>query len=274
MWRYRWWSAAIVIAVLVLSVGAGLLVQPRAQAKATIALATPPSSSVFAAGIQGDASLGRYTAQRAAFVRSDSVVEAVAAELGRTDITQLREDISATPSATSNTITILAEADTDVEAVDLAAAVVAAYRSETDKDVNRLTDAAVQSIEESAARVQESGTASGSPAATESVATTLSELAIQASDIRTSSALFGDGVEFVVAPRTDAVTRPSIPLREAALGLVIGLVLAATAAWIRADTDKEQPANVVTRRSSRPRSRTRNVPAPDPVARSVGERIG
>lgn len=231
LWRYRAMSAAIVGVMLAVSIGVGLVVQPRAQAKATIALATPPAKSVLASGIQGDASLARYTAQRAAYVTSDAVLHSVAVSLKRTDITQLRRDISATPSSTANTIVVVAQAGTRREALQLATATVAAYRSTTAADVKRLTDAAVASINASALHVQ---AASGSTPSN-SVATTLSQLAVEANDIRVSSALFGDGVQFVAAPRADAVTGPSIPLRDAALGLVLGLLLAATAAWLRAD---------------------------------------
>jgi succinoglycan biosynthesis transport protein ExoP len=231
LWKYRGTSAAIVSVMVLLSVGVGFLAQPRAQAKATIALSSPPAKSVLAPGVQGDASLARYTAQRAAYVTSDAVLRSVAASLRRDDITKLRGDISATPSTSSNTIVIVAEADTDREAVQLAAATIAAYRSETAQEVQRLTDAAITSIEASSLRVQAgTGATSG-----KSIPTTVSQLSVEASEIRVSSALFGDGVDFVAAPRADAVTRPSIPLREGALGLVLGLLLAATVAWIRAD---------------------------------------
>lgn len=231
LWKYRAMSAAIVSVMVVLSVGVGFLAQPRAQAKATIALSSPPAKSVLAPGVQGDASLARYTAQRAGFVKSDAVLRAVAASLRRSDITTLRRDISATPSTTSNTIVIVAEAGSSREAVQIATATVAAYRSKTAEEVQRLTNGAIASINESSLRVQAGATATSG----NSVQTTLSQLAVSASEIRVSSALFGDGVDFVVAPRADAVTRPAIPLREAALGLVLGLLLAATAAWVRAD---------------------------------------
>jgi succinoglycan biosynthesis transport protein ExoP len=221
-------SAVIVAGVVLLSAGVGFLVQPRHQAKATIALASPPAKSVLAPGVQGDASLARYTAQRAAFITSDEVLRAVAASLKRKDITALRHDISASPSKTANTVVVTAEADSDGEAVKLAAATVAAYRSETEQQVKRLTAAAIRSIEESAARAEDATATSGG-------SSTVTQFAIAASDIRVSSALFGDGVDFVVAPRADAVIRPTIPRREIALGFVLGLVLAATAAWMRAD---------------------------------------
>ncbi|MGZ4690890.1 MAG: hypothetical protein ACXVJW_16835 [Acidimicrobiia bacterium] len=233
LWQYKWMSATIVLVTVLLSLGAALLVAPRSQATATIALSTPPQDSVLAAGVTGDASLGRYTAQRAGFVTSDAVLTAVAKELGSSDITALRNDLSASPSSTSNTIVITAEADSGAAAVKLAKAAADAYRSETAKDVQAKTDAAVRSIDASAQSIRDG--ASGSVVAQTSAASTLSQLAIHASDIRTSSALFGDGVDFVIAPRADAVSKPSIPIREAAVGFVLGLVLAATAAWIRAN---------------------------------------
>jgi capsular polysaccharide biosynthesis protein len=236
MWRFRWTSAAIVVFVVAASATVGLIVQPRAKAEATISLATPPANSVLFPGTQGDASLARYTAQRAAFVKSDAMLTDIAAHLAgkRRSITSLRHDLSASPSSTSNAITVVAEGDTDVKAVQLAAATVNAYQTETAKEVKDLTGAAVRSIENSSTLVQAEAGA-GSDAVKSSVANTVSSLAIQASAIRTSSALFGDGVEFVIAPRADAVTKPALPIREIALGLVLGLVIAATVAWIRVD---------------------------------------
>ena len=233
VWRYKWSSAAIVIAAVLLSIGAALVVAPEAQATATIALSTPGATSVLAPGIQGDASLARYTAQRSGFVTSDAVLADVAQQLGRTDITQLRNDLSATPSSTSNTIVITASAPSGAEAVRLAGAAAQAYRTETKKDVQRLTDASVASIDQSAANVRNA--AAGSAAAQGSASSTLSQLAVNASDIRTSSALFGDGVDYVIAPRADAVTEASLPIKEIGVGFVLGLVIAATVAWLRAN---------------------------------------
>ncbi len=232
VWRYKWSSAAIVIAAVLLSIGAALLVAPEAKATATIALSTPGATSVLAPGIQGDASLARYTAQRSGFVTSDAVLADVAHELGRTDITKLRNDLSASPSSTSNTIVITASAPSGAEAVRLADAAANAYRTETKKDVQRLTDAAVASIDQSATNVRNSATGA---AAQGSASSTLSQLAVNASDIRTSSALFGDGVDYVIAPRADAVTEASLPIKELGVGFILGLVIAATVAWLRAN---------------------------------------
>ena len=106
---------AIVLGVAALTTAAGLFIAPPARATATIALKTPPSASVLASGLQGDASLARYTAQRARFVRSDKVIEAVAKDLRRDDITEIRGQVSATPAATSNAITIVAFSPDEAE---------------------------------------------------------------------------------------------------------------------------------------------------------------
>jgi succinoglycan biosynthesis transport protein ExoP len=247
MWDYRVMCAAIVVLVVAVSVSAGLLVQPRAQAKATILLSPPAANSVLAPDLQGDASMARYTAQRAAFVMTDNTLNAVADKLAgkvpgkpakkaRKSVTTLRHDISASPSSSSNAIVILAKGDGDAKAVQLASAVVAAYREQTENEVHDLTASAAQSINRSELAVRSDAAADPTVPQT-FLANTLSQLAVQASQIRTSSALFGDGVESVSAARVDAVTSPSLPIREAALGLVLGLAIAATVAWIRADQD-------------------------------------
>lgn len=111
-----------------------------------------------------------------------------------------------------------------------------AYGEETEKQVNDLTDAALRSIDESAGQVR--ATITGSNAAVnEAAASTLGQLQQKAATIRTSSAVLGDGVEFVVNPDESSVSSQQLPIREAALGLILGLVIAGTVAYLRADSD-------------------------------------
>ncbi|WP_299038928.1 hypothetical protein [uncultured Pseudokineococcus sp.] len=244
LWRYRWSSAAVVLALVVLSAAAGLVVGPSAVASASISLTTPRENNVLSPGAQGDASLARYTAQRASFATSDAVLGAVAERLGREELTELREDVTATAASGSNTVVITAEAASPGEAVELADAVVDAYAEQTEGEVTRLTRAAIDSLEASEAQIRDEIGADdalpgeGAAALTSSGATTIGQLRLQASELQTSSALFGDGVEFVEAPRVDAVVTRGFPLREAALGLVLGLVVAGTVAWLRADRNR------------------------------------
>ena len=233
LWRFRFMSFAIVVLVALVSVAIGFQVQPQAQATTTIALVTPPSDGVIAPGAARDSTLDRYTAQRAAYVTSDAVLKGVAKRLGRSDLTKLRKSIEAKPSSTANTVKITTQAKSSKEAVRMATAVVAAYRLATKRDVARLTRDAVKSLDDSADAVSVQATASRAYAA--AAGNTLSQLAVRASEIRTSSALFGDGVEFVVAANEDAVSQRALSVRVLALGLILGFVIAATLAWTLAD---------------------------------------
>ena len=128
MLRYWRMTLAIVVGVTAFSAAVAWGTDAQVQVRATIGLSAPPADSVLYSGVQGDASLGRYTTQRARFVTSDAVIEAVAADLGRDDLTDLRRDIVATASATSNVITVLVTASDSESAVALAQSVVDSYR--------------------------------------------------------------------------------------------------------------------------------------------------
>lgn len=238
LWRYRGASILIIITVSLLSMVVGILIAPPARARARIALMTPPSTGVLSPGIQGDASLARFTAQRASYMTGDAVITSVAGLLGREDITSLRRQIQAVPSNTSNTITVIAEGKTASEAVAVADAVIRAYRLETRKVVERLTEEAIASIEASQNDVMETLGLSSDPEIARGAASTISQLQLKASDLASSAVLYGDGVEFVVEPRVDAVETVGWPLREAVLGLVLGIFVAGAIAWVRADRDR------------------------------------
>ena len=238
LWRYRWMTVLIVLLVASLATVAGYVLSPVAQATASMALSTPPENNVLSPGTVGDASQGRYTSQRAQYVLSDAVLTDVAERLGEGSPPSLRKQLSVTPSGSNNTLVITADADSAAEALALASAVVEAYREQTTREVQRLTDAAISSIRENEQRIRDGVAADDDPVLAESAAATLSQLATQASEIQTSSALFGDGVESIKAPTIDSVSTRSLPLRELALGIIVGLGLASAVAWLRADSDR------------------------------------
>ncbi|MCC6184624.1 MAG: hypothetical protein EKK62_07030 [Acidimicrobiia bacterium] len=236
MWRYKGMCVVIVVVCVLASTAIGFLLTPEPSATATIALKTPSQDNVLAPGSTGDASLARYTAQRARFVTSDAVLGNVGAVLGVDDLNELRDQLEVEPSTDSNIVTITASGTTSDDAVRLATEVTRAYGEETEKQVNDLTDAALRSIDESAGQVR--ATITGSNAAVnEAAASTLGQLQQKAATIRTSSAVLGDGVEFVVNPDESSVSSQQLPIREAALGLILGLVIAGTVAYLRADSD-------------------------------------
>lgn len=241
MWRYRWMCVWIVLVATALSGFVGMYLASPAKATATLALKTPRQSNVLSPGIQGDASLARYTAQRARFIFSDAVMGAVAKEIGEDDLDTIRKRITADPATTSNVINISVTASSPSAAVKLASAILASYRSETLAQVKGLSKSAIDSI--SSAQNQLRAQLANSPAATvdASVAASLSQLQLQASDIDSSSALLGDGVEFVVAPTLGSVETAGLPSRELTLGFLVGLIVAGSAAWTRADRNPEEP---------------------------------
>ena len=236
MWHYRWMCVGIVVASVLLSVAVGFVLTPEPSATATIALKTPGQDNVLAPGLTGDASLSRYTAQRARFVTSDAVLANVGAALGTDDLNDLRKQLDVQPSPDSNIITIVASGTTRDEAVALATDVTRAYGEETQKQVEALTAAALASIAESAAEVQGQITNNNVPV-NDAAASTLGQLQQRSSTIRTSSALLGNGVEFVVNPDQSSVVTSRLPLKEGALGFILGLVIAGTVAYLRADSE-------------------------------------
>ena len=244
LWRYRWSSALLVLLVAALSVVAGSLAGPAATVSASLSLTPPGPDNVLAPGTQGDASSARYTAQRAAFVTSDAVLTAVAERTGRDNLTELRREVVAEPALNSSTVTVTVESSTPREAVELASAVVDSYAEQTQAQVDEATQEALDSLAASEQQVIDSTDAvlPVEEAQQGSVAATLADLRLQASEIRTSSALFGDGVSFVEAPRLDAVVTRGLPLREAFLGVVVGLVAAGLLAWVRADRHRRLSA--------------------------------
>lgn len=229
VWRYRVMVFVIVALATLASFAVGNRTQAVTTATATIGLRTPRSDNVIAPGLQGDASLGRYTAQRARFVTSDAVLSTVADSLGVDNLTTLRRHVRAVPSATSNIVTVTAEANSTDVAVALAQAVVSAYATETLRQVEDTTNAAVAAINEQLGDLD-------TTAATSSA--TAIQLQLQIADLQSSRAEFGDGVEFVVEPTAESAIVPGLPIKDLLVGFVVGLGIAGGLAWLRAEKDR------------------------------------
>ncbi len=231
MWRYRVMCVAIVVATTALSGLVAMVTGGDYEATATIGLSTPGDDNVLVPGQQGDASLARYTAQRARFIAGDEVLGIVAAQLGKSDAGAVRPRVTVSASGTANFLTVTASGDSSTEAIELALAVVDAYAAQTARQVDDLTRAAVESLQ---VQLDELAAAGDDPSSEAAAADVKLEIAQR----QATQAVFGDGVEFVVEPTTDTVAAPGLPVRELALGLVLGLALAATAAWARADRNR------------------------------------
>lgn len=242
LWRFRRSSAVIALGCLLLSAAAGLALAERTTATASLSLTTPSSTNLLAPGSSSDAALSRYTAQRAAYATSDAVLERVVDAVPGTTLAGLRGQVRVESASGTNTLTVSVDAGDAATSAEVADAVVAAYQGATTAQVADLTDAALAAIAAGTAQVQERLDASGTGPAASSAATTLSGLEQEANTLRTDQAVFADGVEFTEA--ATVVPAALLPVREAALGLLVGLGLAGVVAWWRADGDRlvEDPA--------------------------------
>lgn len=238
IWRYRWYVVVVTLAVFALSTGLGFLRDGQAQAEATVALTAPSSLNVLSPGLQGDAALARYTSQRALFVRSDDVLGTAAERLPGTTIEGLRAAITVTPAATSTSLLLSARATTPEDAVAVVGIVVDAYREETREQVEQRTQAAITSLDADATKLRRILADPTTAAAAQAAATTLSSVTRQTTELQADSAVFADGVDFVAAATRDSAVTPGLPIKNMAVGLLLGLVLASTLAWLRADRDR------------------------------------
>lgn len=237
LFRYRWTSLAIIALITLLSGGFGYLTQQPATAKATIALKSPSQDDVLTPGVVGDASTTRYIEQRAQFATNDAVLGEVAGDVGATSISKLREQITVKPVTGTNTMVVTAQGATANDAVTLANATVAAYRSQSAALADQLRAKAADELSASQQAVR---TAAGNKAdpLSQAASSTLADLQRQGAQLRVTALVFGDGVDFVNSARVEDATVPGAPLRDIAVGFVLGLAAAAVVAWVRADRDR------------------------------------
>ena len=242
LWRYRWSSLALTALVAFLSAGVGLLLQSQITAQAKMALLTPRSNLV-GGNIESEASFVRFTQQRALFVTSEPVLASAAEKVGGgATADSLRKHVTAAASATGDVITVDATAGTAERAAAIANAVVQAYQDQTLDEINKATQAALNSINQTRGQIGDALVAAGAGrvgAATDSGASqTLAQLEIRANDLRVDTTLYRTGVSFVDPATPGTVDQGGLPIREAVLGLAFGALLAATISWLRADRDR------------------------------------
>lgn len=196
--------------------GASWYLSPPATATTTIGLVAPDADNVLFPGITGDASLGRYTTQRADFALSDEVLGAVSEATG-TEIAALRARVTATPSTTANSFVVTVSGESVDQAVTTAQAIVTAYSDATQADV------LARGAKESQAYRDASDLR-------------------QATLVIAKSKAFGDGVEFIEAATAQNADPRTVPVRQIVLGGLVGLFLGAILAWFLLDRDERRLA--------------------------------
>ncbi|MDQ3573708.1 MAG: AAA family ATPase [Actinomycetota bacterium] len=256
VWRYRRMSVAIVAVGLVSAFAVSQLLRrttpPRYTATARVALTDPRGNNVFRPGSSAGADLVRYIGERAAFAKSDRVLERAAQSLDRgLTAESLRTQVTTSGVQQENLITISATARDPSLAISITNAVVDSYRDISQADTVAAADEGLKGIAQAKERLlatlRTTDPAGGPARAAANQA--LVQLEQRASDIVINATLFGAGVNFT-DPATGArpVQGTSIP-RNVAAGGLIAFLIAVVVSWVRADRfqtadESEVPAAV------------------------------
>lgn len=240
--RYRLSSLVIVLFAVVLSAGVTLLVNNEKAVSARIVPKMPDKVTVTGTESTSESTFVRYVKQRALFVTSDRVLADASRKLGAADpVADLREAVAAVASPDGESIDVTVTAPTVDRASRIANAVISAYQGESRAESKATSSSALQTLEQQRAKVI--GSIPRQPgSSTNTIATaasqTLSQLDTQAAQIRLSASQFGDGVSFVDKADTDGTGYFGSIGRDGAIGLVLGVLIAAAVAWFRADRDR------------------------------------
>lgn len=249
----RYWRSSILIVALCAGLGyAGSLLLPeRYVATARIALLDPRRDEIF----QGAGSLPRdlevYTARQADVVTSNAVLDEVEGH----SAAELRSKVTA-DGDNPGQLVISASGSTGAEAQEIANGVATAYgeqvnatnREEAEDDLAALDRTrldAEEVVRDRSADLAEEPNDPVLESELRAAQNVLSDVNEQISRVRTNVDAFGDGIDFV-----DQAGRPSVPVepqpqRNAAVGALIGVLLAAGLAWLRADRHRAADASDV-----------------------------
>jgi succinoglycan biosynthesis transport protein ExoP len=247
--RYKWSSLCLALAIVAISVVVAAVTAPRGvTSTATIVLKAPMHST---SGINTDptnsgqlseASFVRYVQQRAVFLTSDRVlIQARTIMPGAPDLTTLRADVTAAAATGGQSITLTVSADTADESTSIGNAVIQSYRDLSRGDATATANASIAALTAERNQLLADQPTPAKGATTQPSAAITQQLATIDADtaaINVELSQFGDGVSFA----NGAVAQPSAfgkdLLRDGAIGLALGILVAAAVAWARADRDR------------------------------------
>jgi Mrp family chromosome partitioning ATPase len=241
LWRYRWSSVAIVAIVVALSAVVAFLAFDRSTAQARIVLKTPDKVGIVGVDATSEAAFVRYVNQRALFVVSDRVLTAAGAGLGGAiPVDVLRKQVSAKASDNGESIVVTVAGDSAGMSTATADAVTNAYGAESRADVQSSAQKILDTLAARRRDVVASVSADNRAADPTTLAAgqTVSDLDKQATQVRVAAEQVGDGVSFVDKAVPDTPGLLGSVARDAAIGFVLGLLIAGVLAWVRADRDR------------------------------------
>jgi polysaccharide biosynthesis transport protein len=247
--RYKWSSLALALVVVAISVVTALLTGPHgAVATTSLALKAPAKTDVVGTDLTGsdlisEASFVRYVQQRALFLTSDRVLQQARTYVpDAPPLDQLRTQVATQTATTGESITLTVTADSTLDAVGEADAIVKAYRTLSQADATAAANQALNTLGKQRAALVAGTPApqAGKPASPDSaaLASELAQLDQQSAAISVAGSQFGDGVAFANAAAPAPSALGNSLLRDTAIGVVVGILLAVAVAWVRADRDR------------------------------------
>jgi Mrp family chromosome partitioning ATPase len=247
--RYKWSSLCLALAIVAISVIVAAVTAPRGvTSTATIVLKAPMHSTSgintdpTSSGQLSEASFVRYVQQRAVFLTSDRVlIQARTIMPSAPDLTTLRTDVTAVAATAGQSITLTVDADTAEESTSIGNAVIQSYRDLSRGDATATANASLAALTAERNQLLADQPTSAKGATTPPSSAITQQLATIDADtaaINVELSQFGDGVSFA----NGAVAQPSAfgkdLLRDGAIGLALGILVAAAVAWARADRDR------------------------------------
>lgn len=237
--RYRRITIGAPVAVAMLAFLFTLFQPASFTAEGSMTLSDPRGSATFKEGTSVT-DFARYTAERANFATSSIVLESASESFPRAGgVGELRGGCTATPSAASSVVTVsctFAEERTALGAVE---AIIGSYRLATSVQMDGKAEQALDALAEEIDALRDdlqSPTDALSIAMNDAAATRLASLEQRSAEIRTTQALFGDGVDAAEPARVPAQAGfISKAIRNMIVGGILGLLGAVLVAWFRAD---------------------------------------
>jgi tyrosine-protein kinase len=238
VWRFRWLVAAVALAGAVAGVGFSTVQPVMYEASSQILLARPSAGQSDGQSVQPD----RYVRNQAAFIMSPPVLErAVRQVKGRVTVKQLRMRLVAEASKESDLVTVRVQDPTAQGAVELANAVGRAYENtakEQAKDAVARTARELRATEQTLsqrlaglqARLQASPDDVAAQVRLAAVRRQLEQVLTRAEELQLDDTQGDPVASRERAELPDSPAQPK-PLRLAAVGGLLGLLVAAGLAW-------------------------------------------
>jgi Mrp family chromosome partitioning ATPase len=247
----RYWRSSLLIVLLFAAVGytGSLFLPERYVARVRLILLDPRRDDVFMRAGSLPSDLEVYTERLAGVATSNSVLERVEGY----DEGELRPKLEVDGS-TPGELVIAASASTGREAQVIANSVADAFgeqindttREEADDNLAAIDRARIEAEEIVRDRDAALSRTPGDPvleAELRAAQDSLADLNAEISQIRTNADAFGDGIDFRDnARRPNEPVEPQ-PLRNAAIGALVGLLVAGAVAWLRADRHRAADAS-------------------------------